>query len=72
MNKKNKIEEITPTKFICVGLGCSSVFKDEEGNLFIIGEVVSEDKADKSVAEKVGNGEGIIKVPKGLIADLKL
>ncbi|WP_136468934.1 hypothetical protein [Flagellimonas onchidii] len=69
--KKNKIIELTPKEFRCAGLGCPSVFSNENGELFVIGEFSDIDELPEQIRNKVGKGESVVKIPKGLITGIK-
>lgn len=71
----NKLKDITPAKFqTCFKHYpepcCPTVFKDNKGNLFIIGKKINKNKFQE-IKNKVGRGETVIMVPAGLMVGVK-
>ena len=59
------IYELTPKENRCCVGACPSIFRDKDNNYYIVGTQV--DPKEHGLAEKVGDGEVLIKVPKELI-----
>lgn len=73
--KGKKLTEVTPVAFnMCFKHYpepcCPAVFKDDEGNLFIIGKKVNKNKFPE-IKKRVGKEEILISIPAGLVIDLK-
>ena len=63
------IFEITPPEYKCVLGACPSAFEDTENSSYlIIGTKV--DPKDLGLSERVGEGEVLIKIPKGILEDI--
>ncbi len=63
-----KINEITPKAYQCTAFACPSINKAERKGqkvYLIVGKIVS--PADAGLEKKVGKGEALIEVPRGLI-----
>jgi hypothetical protein len=71
----NELKNITPTKFqTCFKHYpepcCTAVFKDNKGNLFIIGKKINKNKFYE-LKNRVGKGETVVMVPAGLVVNVK-
>lgn len=53
----------------CVLGGCPTIIDKDDGNYYIVG--IQVEPKDFGLEKKVGEGEVLIKVPKGLIDNLK-
>lgn len=64
--------EITPHSMECALGACPSAFENEKGDLIIVGTLLSIDEK-AAVAHKINpDKESAVKVPRALIAGLKL
>ncbi|MDP3957907.1 MAG: hypothetical protein Q8Q36_00400 [bacterium] len=64
--------EVTSESQQCVIGACPSAFKDEKGDLIIVGTLLTEEEK-AAIAHKIKAGEeNAIRVPRALIAGLKL
>jgi hypothetical protein len=68
--KITSLKNITPKLMSCAAIGCSSIYKSKDGSYIIIGKL-----AHKSVIKELKNaiseGEVAIRVPKGLLENLR-
>jgi hypothetical protein len=65
-----KLKEITPQHLNC-GIGaCPAIFETENGDYVLIGEEVSSADQGGTLQGRVGPGETVIKIPRGLIQDI--
>ena len=64
-----KLEDITPSKYKCTFGHCPSVFKDEDGNIVIIGKKISQELS-KQIAKKIGSDELAIIIDKELLSNI--
>ena len=56
---------------LCIFAGCPSI-SEQEGKYIIIGRALNQAQVNElGLAQKIGEGEAIIEVPKGLIDHLK-
>ena len=70
--KYNRIEEKTPQEYSCFCGSCSAVFstKIEGAEVYlIVGRRI--DPSEAGLAQRVGVGEVLVEVPKGLIDKMK-
>jgi hypothetical protein len=66
-----KLKEITPSAFVCKECKtCPAVFETENDTYVIIGKKLSASAAEQ-LAGRVGAGELVIEVPKGMIDGLR-
>jgi hypothetical protein len=64
--------EITPEPMQCGFGACPSAFENEQGDLIIVGSLLTEEEK-RAVAHKINQGEeNAVKVPRALVAGLKL
>ena len=61
------------TQITQCGVGmCPTVFKTDDGNLLIVGELIPDDQIPEEVREKIGTDEAVVKIPADLVKDLEL
>lgn len=54
----------------CIGLGCPSVFKNNDKTLIVIGSVVAVNTLPKNILKKIGKGEIAIEIPTNILPKL--
>ncbi len=68
MKKENlKLKEVTPKAYQCVIGACPSVFKTDRNTYVIVGKLIDNIKDIDLLAQKVGEGETAIELPKEII-----
>ena len=69
MKEEYKLSELTPENMLCGVCVCPGVYVGMKDNYLIIGKI---EKAEEfGLEKKVGEGETLISVPKGLIDNVK-
>ncbi len=64
------LRELTPQKFSCGWGACPAIFEDEKNKKYLlIGKVV--DTRKHKLDMRVGKGEVLVEIPKGLLAEIK-
>ena len=68
-----KYINITPKKLLCPPFAaCPSIFSPEEGDHYvIIGKVLDTKNLPSNIKSKVGKGEIVVEIPKGLVDNKK-
>jgi hypothetical protein len=62
--------EITPASKRCIVGACPAVFKNEQGQLIVIGRMLTADEANSSLGGRIGDGEIAIEISPEFFSNL--
>ena len=64
-SERYQLRDITPKEMSCVVGACPRIYKTNRNTYVIIGKFVNPE--DAGLEKKVGEGESLIEIPKGLL-----